>query len=126
MTEVNVRPRLILEDVFDGAMYGFYSLHNNSEVWMTREQIGHALRYKYGRKAIRDIHKRHFDRVDGHAIMVPIDKGTGGEHQTVLYDQSGISEICRFSRKKSADHFMNFVQKCVNYIMQDDRNKEEF
>lgn len=81
----------------------------NTDVWMTREQIGQALGYADPRKSIKQIHLRHKDRLDVLSRRVPIDTLLGGKQTLVLYSAKGIYEICRWSKQPNANEFYDFV-----------------
>ena len=75
---------------------------------MTREQIGQALEYPAGAKAIAQIHSRNADRLTPMSGVLKM-KTPGGEQDTFVYNIRGVMEICRFSRQLKADKFMDFT-----------------
>lgn len=75
---------------------------------MTREQVGQALEYPAGAKAIAQIHSRNADRLNPMSGVLKM-KTPGGEQDTFVYNIRGVMEICRFSRQPKADKFMDFV-----------------
>lgn len=81
---------------------------NSGEFYMTREQIGQALEYPAGAKAIAQIHSRNADRLNPMSGVLKM-KTPGGEQDTFVYNIRGVMEICRFSRQPKADKFMDFV-----------------
>lgn len=85
----------------------FYK-NDSGEFYMTRKQIGQALEYPAGAKAIAQIHSRNADRLNPMSGVLKM-KTPGGEQDTFVYNIRGVMEICRFSRQDKADEFMDFV-----------------
>lgn len=85
----------------------FYK-NDSGEFYMTRDQIGQALEYPAGAKAIAQIHSRNADRLNPMSGVLKM-KTPGGEQDTFVYTLRGVMEICRFSRQPKADKFMDFV-----------------
>ena len=85
----------------------FYK-NDSGEFYMTREQIGQALEYPAGAKAIAQIHSRNADRLNPMSGVLKM-KTPGGEQDTFVYNLRGVMEICRLSRQPKADKFMDFV-----------------
>lgn len=85
----------------------FYK-NDSDEFYMTREQVGQALEYPAGAKAIAQIHSRNADRLNPMSGVLKM-KTPGGEQDTFVYNLRGVMEICRFSRQPKADKFMDFV-----------------
>lgn len=85
----------------------FYK-NDSGEFYMTREQVGQALEYPAGAKAIAQIHSRNADRLNPMSGVLKM-KTPGGEQDTFVYNIRGVMEICRFSRQPKADKFMDFV-----------------
>lgn len=88
---------------------------SRKELYASREQAGRALGYVNPRKAIKDIHRRHADRLNPLSITFKVDKGDGancaplgGEQDTVMYTLRGLMEICRWSRQPQAHAFIDF------------------
>jgi len=81
------------------------------EFYMTREQIGAALEYENPRKAIKDIHARHRERLDraGYSGGRKLTTPSGGTQSTTVYTRKGIMEICRHSSQPKADAFMDWA-----------------
>lgn len=111
---------------FNSNLCDIYS-NNTSDIYLTREQIGLALEYEEPAEAIKQIHKRHRDRLDKFCVKIktPIlsQSHEGGqvernnirpqnEHlitETTYYSERGIMEICRWSSQPKANEFMDFV-----------------
>lgn len=97
---------LATQKPFGSLTCDFYK--NDNEFYMTREQIGTALEYPAGAKAIAQIHSRNADRLNPMSGVLKM-KTPGGEQDTFVYTLRGVMEICRFSRQPKADKFMDFV-----------------
>ena len=104
--------KLITTENFNNIKCDFYCDTNNN-IFLTREQIGIALEYKNPRKAIEKIHLSHKDRLDDLCIRiteyrVPKNGGKGIPVETIYYTERGIMEICRWSRQKKSNQFMDW------------------
>lgn len=105
--------QLITTENFGGIPCDFYRNMNN-DILLTREQIGSALEYTNPRTAIKNIHRKHKDRLDELSIRIK----SGGyqneptlkseEQERVYYTERGIMEICRWSRQPLANQFMDW------------------
>lgn len=100
--------KLITTEKFGDLNCNFYR-NMNDDILLTREQIGSALEYANPQKAIDNIHSKHKDRLDELSITLKIRGVTGQEYPTTFYTQRGIMEICRWSRQKRANEFMDWV-----------------
>ncbi|MFJ3386283.1 phage antirepressor KilAC domain-containing protein [Lysinibacillus sp. NPDC086135] len=83
--------------------------NENGDVFMTREQIGHALEYSEPRTAITKIHSRHKERLDLFSVSTKLVSTDGKQYETVVYNEKGIYEIIRKSQQPKADEFYDFV-----------------
>ena len=111
--------KLMTTESFGNIKCDFYSNLTN-DVLLTREQIGQALEYSNPQKAIDNIHSRHKDRLDKFSVTLKL-RGTDNKYyDTTLYTQKGVMEICRWSRQKKANAFMDWVWEIVEKY----RNKE--
>ena len=111
--------KLITTENFGNIKCDFYSNLTN-DVFLTREQVGQALEYSNPQKAIDNIHSRHKDRLDKFSVTLKL-RGTDDKYyDTTLYTQKGVMEICRWSRQKKANAFMDWVWEIVEKY----RNKE--
>lgn len=105
--------KLITTEKFGDLACNFYR-NMNDDILLTREQIGTALEYQYPSNAIKNIHRKHHDRLESLCMRVR----TGGyqseltskseEQERVFYTERGIMEICRWSRQPKADKFMDW------------------
>lgn len=95
---------LITTETFNNLSCNFYR-NINDDILLTREQIGQALEYANPIDAIYRIHKRHSDRIDN--LSVCLSDGLG--HQIYYYTEKGVMEICRWSKSKRANEFMDWT-----------------
>lgn len=100
--------KLITTETFETVPCDFYR-DMNDEILLTRSQIGQALEYKNPQKAIDNIHKKHKDRLDQLSVTHKLRATDGKYYETILYTERGIMEICRWSRQKLANDFMDWV-----------------
>lgn len=113
----NTELQLVKSEQFYGVNCDFYK-RNDDEMWLTRKQIGEALEYNKGKRAITDIHSKHKDRLDKFSIRMRIrgsqnETPSGGTQLTTLYNERGVMEICRWSRQPKANEFMDWVWDIV-------------
>lgn len=111
---------LITTETFNNLPCNFYR-NMNDDILLTREQIGQALEYADPSKAIKKIHLKHKDRLDELCIRIKdktfdsTQNGASREQndnlitERVYYTEKGIMEICRWSRQKNANIFMDWV-----------------
>ena len=100
--------KLITTETFGDLSCNFYC-NMNDDIFLTREQIGIALDYKYPDDALSKIHKRHSDRLDPLSTVARLASTNGKHYDTILYNERGIMEICRWSNKPKANIFMDWV-----------------
>lgn len=114
--------KLITTEIFNNLTCNFYR-NTNDDILLTREQIGQALEYADPSKAIRKIHLKHKDRLDELCIRLKLGSTQNGanltkseEQECVYYTERGIMEICRWSRQRNANLFMDWVWDIIeNY-----------
>ena len=111
---------LITTETFNNLPCNFYR-NMNDDILLTREQIGQALEYSDPSKAIRKIHLKHKDRLDELCIRIKdktfdnTQSGASREQnknlmtERVYYTEKGVMEICRWSRQKNANIFMDWT-----------------
>lgn len=99
--------KLITTESFNNLSCNFYR-NMNDDILLTREQIGQALEYSDPMVAIGKIHNRHSDRLDN----FPFTNLVNG-HQIYYYTEKGVMEICRWSKSKRANKFMDWVWDIV-------------
>lgn len=94
---------LITTETFNNLPCNFYR-NMNDDILLTREQIGQALEYTDPMVAIGKIHNRHSDRLDQFSFTNLVNG-----HQIYYYTEKGVMEICRWSKSKRANEFMDWV-----------------
>lgn len=105
---------LITTETFNNLPCNFYR-NINDDILLTREQIGQALEYSDPIKAIQKIHLKHQDRLEPLCMRIKGSAQIGGdlskseEQERVYYTERGIMEICRWSRQKNANIFMDWT-----------------
>lgn len=106
--------KLITTETFNNLPCNFYRNMNN-DILLTREQIGQALEYADPIKAIQKIHLKHQDRLESLCMRIKGSTQIGGDlsksekQERVYYTERGIMEICRWSRQKNANIFMDWT-----------------
>lgn len=101
--------KLITTETFNNLSCNFYR-NMNDDILLTREQIGQALEYSDPIDSIYRIHKRHQDRLD--SLSVCLSDGLG--HDIYYYTEKGIMEICRWSKSKRANEFMDWTWDIIS------------
>ena len=108
--------KLITTETFNNLPCNFYR-NMNDDILLTREQIGQALEYTDPMVAIGKIHNRHSDRLDQFSFT----KLVNG-HQTYYYTEKGIMEICRWSKSKRANEFMDWTWDIITKYRHNELN----
>ncbi len=102
---------------FNGVALACYKAENESDgFWVTREQVGQMLEYKYPGIAIGKIHNRNKDRLDKYSRVNQIDLPFGGTQTVTLYNFKGFLEICRFSKQPKANAVIDFAWSVMDEI----------
>ena len=82
---------LVKQTEFEGAELDCYvdpTQQDKGNFWATREQIGRLLEYENPRKAIKDIHERHRERLDKFSTVVKLPYPVrGAQNDTPLTNQ---------------------------------------
>ena len=112
---------LISTETFNNLPCNFYS-NINDDILLTREQIGQALEYANPQKAIDNIHSKHRDRLDELSVTTKLRATDGKCYNTMLYTERGIMEICRWSRQKQANIFMDWVWDIISKYRHNELN----
>lgn len=117
--------KLITTENFGELQCNFYRNINN-DILLTREQIGTALEYSNPSTAIKNLHRKHKDRLDTLSMKIKLGgfqnepTSKSDEQERVYYTERGIMELCRWSRQPKANLFMDWVWDIVEKY----RNKE--
>lgn len=113
--------RLVKQGEFLGTRCDFY-VDENGKIYMSRTQIGYALQYKNPSDGIRNIHARHYKRLDDMSIEVTtaqierVSSHQSSDKLTFMYSEKGIYEICRHSNQSVADNFYDWVYETISVI----------
>lgn len=96
---------MIKQGDFLGTKCDFY-VNEDNEIFMSRTQIGYALKYADPSNAVLRIHQRHYQRLDKMSIEVkgcqfvtPYPNKDKNAH-IYMYTELGIYEVCRHSKQK--------------------------
>lgn len=92
-----------------GSVICDYYGNGKGDFFMTRQQIGEALEYDNPKDAIKDIHRRHKERLDKFSVVCKLRSTDGKKYDVFLYSARGVYEICRWSRQPKADEFYDHV-----------------
>lgn len=124
---------LITTETFNNLPCNFYR-NMNDDILLTREQIGQALEYADPSKAIRKIHLKHKDRLDELCVRIKdktfdnTQSGASREQndnlitERVYYTERGVMEICRWSRQKNANIFMDWTWDIISKYRHNELN----
>lgn len=119
---------LITTETFNNLPCNFYR-NMDDDILLTREQIGQALEYAEPAKAIRKIHLKHKDRLDELCVRIKLGSTKNGanlskseEQERIYYTERGIMEICRWSRQKNANIFMNWTWDIISKYRHNELN----
>lgn len=113
--------KLVKQGKFLGTKCDFY-VDEDGNIYMSRTQVGYALQYKKPSDAIRNIHARHYKRLDTMSIEVTtaqierVSKHQSVDKLTFMYSEKGIYEICRHSKQLVADNFYDWVYETISLI----------
>lgn len=117
--------KLITTENFGELQCNFYR-NMNDDILLTREQIGTALEYANPSTAIKNLHRKHKDRLDMLSVRIKLGglqnepTSKSDEQERVYYTERGIMELCRWSRQPLANQFMDWVWDIVERY----RNRE--
>lgn len=107
---------LITTETFNNLSCNFYR-NMNDDILLTREQIGQALEYTDPMVAIGKIHNRHSDRLDQFSFTNLVNG-----HQIYYYTEKGVMEICRWSKSKRANEFMDWTWDVITKYRHNELN----
>ncbi len=117
--------KLITTENFGDLQYNFYR-NMNDDILLTREQIGSALEYANPSTAIKNLHRKHKDRLDMFSVRIKLGglqnepTSKSDEQERIYYTERGVMELCRWSRQPLANQFMDWVWDIVEKY----RNKD--
>lgn len=104
----DIKLKLIKSGDFLGAKCDFYQDKDN-DIYMTRGQIGKALKYANPQKGIDNLHSRNKDRLDKFSVNLDVRATDEKIYNTRLYMERGIYDLTRFSRQPLANDFYDWV-----------------
>ena len=119
---------LVKSTTFNGFALDCYvepTQDDKGDFWATREQIGRLLEYENPRKAIKDIHERHRERLDKFSAIVKLSHPVRGaqndspltnQQNTTIYNFKGLLEICRYSNQPKANAVMDWLWEVADEI----------
>lgn len=113
--------RLVKQGDFLGTKCDFYVDESNN-IYMSRTQIGHALKYKNPSKGVENVHNRHYERMNALSILIRGAQIEGGSkhidpnQEIYMYTERGIYAICRYSSQPIADKFDDWVYDTISSI----------
>lgn len=90
-----------------------YYTNSQNEIFLTRKQLGEALGYKEPNDSMNKIHARYKDMLQGKYIIHKIESSDNKFYEAYLYNLPGIMTICRASKQKQADRFMDWLYEGV-------------
>lgn len=114
---------LVKQGEFLGANCDFY-VNDKGDIFMSRTQIGYALKYKDPSNAIKNIHNKYHERFDRFSIEVtgaqfdPPLRHNKNTEKVYMYEERGIYEVCRKSAQPAADVFNDWVYDVILSIKQ--------
>ena len=114
---------LLTTETFNNTDCDFYKA--NSNIWMTRKQIGQALGYSNPRIAVTKIHAAHKDRLDKHSVSTELVSTDGKTYSTFIYNERGVFEICRWSKQPKANEFIDWVWDIVEAYRRGEFQRQE-
>lgn len=112
---------LVKQGDFLGTKCDFY-VNESGDIFMSRTQIGYALKYADPSNAIKNIHNKYPDRFNKWSIEVtgahfePPLKNNKNSSKVYMYEERGIYEVCRRSRQKVADDFNDWTYEVIQSI----------
>lgn len=110
--------KLVKQGDFLGTKCDFY-VNEENEIFMSRTQIGYALKYKNPSKGIENVHNRNHKRMDKFSVLVRGYQIEGGSKHIdpnsdiYMYAERGVYEICRKSAQPIADDFNDWVYDVI-------------
>lgn len=113
--------KLVKQGDFLGTKCDFY-VDDENNVFMSRTQIGYALKYKDPANAIKNIHNKNHSRFDKYSVVLtgaqfehPLRNNTSAE-KVYMYNEFGIYAMCARSRQPAADDFNDWVANVISLI----------
>lgn len=118
-----MRLRLVKQGDFLGTKCDFY-VNEVGDIFMSRTQIGYALKYKQPQNAITIIHKRYPGLLKGKSVeldrvnLTPSPKYLRNNEKVFMYNERGIYDIVRKSNQPVSDEYFDWVYGVIQSIKQ--------
>lgn len=80
------------------------------------------MEYSNPQKAIDNIHSKHRNRLDELSVTTKLRATDGKCYNTMLYTERGIMEICRWSRQKNTNMFMDWTWDIIEKYRHNELN----
>lgn len=107
--------RLIKSSKFGEIECDIYS--DGEEMFMTTEQIGNCLGYRYARESINNLVSRNKylkdEEFSGETKLISTD---GKEYETRVFTEDGIYEVTMLAKTKKAKDFRKFIRKLLKAL----------
>lgn len=113
--------RLVKQGDFLGTKCDFY-VNETGDIFMSRTQIGYALKYKQPQNAITIIHKRYPELLKGKSVeldrvnLTPSPQYLRNNERVFMYNERGIYDIVRKSNQPVADEYFEWVFEVIQSI----------
>ncbi|AXU32544.1 TPA: hypothetical protein KSJ14_004220 [Clostridioides difficile] len=113
--------KLVKKGKFLGTTCDFY-MNEEKEIFMSRTQLGHALKYSNPSKAIENIHNRNFEYMKGKSIEITGAQIEGSIYKNknakkiYMYNEKGIYAIVRKSNMPVSDEYFDWVYEVIHSI----------
>ena len=114
--------QLITTKTFNGQELDCYAppeQQDKSAFWATREQIGTLLEYENPEPSVKNLHRRHRERLDEFSTSTKLIRVEGGRmvtREVTVYNFKGLLSICRYSNKPRADAVMDWLFEVADEI----------
>ena len=118
-----MRLRLVKQGDFFGTKCDFY-VNEAGDIFMSRTQIGYALKYKQPQNAITIIHKRYPELLKGKSVeldrvnLTPSPQYLRNNEKIFMHNERGIYDIVRKSNQPVADEYFEWVFEVIQSIKQ--------
>lgn len=105
----------VTSNLFNDVECDFFT-NESGEIVMTAEQIGSALGYANGRKAINNLYNRNRVRLDKFSDVLKTRATDGKMYETLIFNEHGIYALIFLSNKPKAIEFQEWVYERISEI----------
>lgn len=105
----------VTSNLFNEVHVDFFK-SSTDEIIMTAEQIGSALGYSDGRKAVLKIFERNVDVLSHYSDVVSLTATDGKDYETRIFSEKGIYRIAFLSKKPKAIEFQEWALEVIQTI----------